>query len=161
MLEAIHYVRKAIIAKLNGNVTIDGSIVPIYGRVPTNASYPFIRVYSLSNDETDQNQTSFTTETITRVECVTRFSSDDGGELHSNLMVSKCLELLRTRSANYIDLSANGFNVYTSVNEGVKYLQDDLSDFTYFRAIIEISNKIEQIDAVGGLQSELQNELQS
>jgi len=161
MLEAIHYVRKAIIAKLNGNITIDGSIVPIYGRVPTNASYPFIRVYSLSNDETDQNQTSFTTETITRVECVTRFASDDGGELDSNLMVSKCLELLRTRSANYIDLSANGFNVYTSVNEGVKYLQDDLSDFTYFRAIIEISNKIEQIDAVGGLQSELQNELQS
>lgn len=161
MLEAIYYVRKAIIAKLNGNVTIDGSIVPIYGRVPTNASYPFIRVYSLSNDETDQNQTSFTTETITRVECVTRFASDDGGELDSNLMVSKCLELLRTRSANYIDLSANGFNVYTSVNEGVKYLQDDLSDFTYFRAIIEISNKIEQIDAVGGLQSELQNELQS
>ena len=161
MLEAIHYVRKAIIAKLNGNVTIDGSIVPIYGRVPTNATYPFIRVYSLSNDETDQNQTSFTTETITRVECVTRFASDDGGELDSNLMVSKCLELLRTRSANYIDLSANGFNVYTSVNEGVKYLQDDLSDFTYFRAIIEISNKIEQIDAVGGLQSELQNELQS
>lgn len=161
MLEAIHYVRKAIIAKLNGNVTIDGSNVPIYGRVPTNASYPFIRVYSLSNDETDQNQTSFTTETITRVECVTRFASDDGGELDSNLMVSKCLELLRTRSANYIDLSANGFNVYTSVNEGVKYLQDDLSDFTYFRAIIEISNKIEQIDAAGGLQSELQNELQS
>ena len=161
MLEAIYYVRKAIIAKLNGNVLIDGSIVPIYGRVPTNASYPFIRVYSLSNDETDQNQTSFTTETITRVECVTRFASDDGGELDSNLMVSKCLELLRTRSANYIDLSANGFNVYTSVNEGVKYLQDDLSDFTYFRAIIEISNKIEQIDAVGGLQSELQNELQS
>ena len=161
MLEAIHYVRKAIIAKLNGNVIIDGSNVPIYGRVPTNASYPFIRVYSLSNDETDQNQTSFTTETITRVECVTRFTSDDGGELDSNLMVSKCLELLRTRSANYIDLSANGFNVYTSVNEGVKYLQDDLSDFTYFRAIIEISNKIEQIDAVGGLQSELQNELQS
>ena len=161
MLEAIHYVRKAIIAKLNGNVIIDGSNVPIYGRVPTNASYPFIRVYSLSNDEADQNQTSFTTETITRVECVTRFASDDGGELDSNLMVSKCLELLRTRSANYIDLSANGFNVYTSVNEGVKYLQDDLSDFTYFRAIIEISNKIEQIDAVGGLQSELQNELQS
>jgi hypothetical protein len=161
MLEAIHYVRKAIIAKLNGNVIIDGSNVPIYGRVPTNASYPFIRVYSLSNDEADQNQTSFTTETITRVECVTRFASDDGGELDSNLMVSKCLELLRTRSANYIDLSANGFNVYTSVNEGVKYLQDDLSDFTYFRAIIEISNKIEQINAVGGLQSELQNELQS
>ena len=100
-------------------------------------------------------------ETITRIECVTRFASDDGGELDCNLMVSQCLEQLRTRSANYIDLTANGFNVYTSVNEGVKYLEDDLKDFTYYRAIIELSNKIEQIDAVGGLQSELQNELQS
>lgn len=161
MLEAIHYVRKAIIAKLNGNITINGSVVPIYGRVPTNATYPFIRVYSVSNDETDQNQSSFTIETITRIECVTRFASDDGGELNSNLMVSQCLEKLRTRSANYIDLSANGFNVYTSVNEGVKYLQDDLSDFTYFRAVIELSNKIEQVAPIGGLQSELQNDLQS
>ena len=145
MLEAIHYVRKAIIAKLNGNITIDGSIVPIYGRVPTNASYPFIRVYSLSNDETDQNQTSFTTETITRIECVTRYSSNDGGELDVNIMVEGCLSILRTRSGGYFNLNSDGFNVYTSVNEGVKYLEDDLSDFTYYRAIIELSNKIEQI----------------
>ena len=161
MLEAIHYIRKAFIEKLTSNVIINGSAVPVYNRVPTHTNYPFIRVYSVSNAETDQNQTSFNLETITRVECVTRFASDDGGELDTNLMVSQCLEQLRTRSANYIDIKANGFNIYTSVNEGVKYLQDDLSDFTYFRAIIEISNKIEQINSVGGLQSELQNELQS
>jgi hypothetical protein len=161
MLEAIHFVRKAIIDKLNDNVLINGSVVPIYNRVPINAIYPFIRVYSVSNDETDQNQTSFTMQTITRIECVTRYASDDGGELDCNLIVSQCLEQLRTRSANYIDLTANGFKVYTSVNEGVKYLQDDLKDFTYFRGVIELSNKIEQINAIGGLQSELQNELQS
>jgi len=76
---------------------------------------------------------------------VTRFSSNDGGELDVNLMADQCLEQLRTRSANYINLVSDGFNVYTTVNEGVKYLEDDLSDFTYFRAIIELSNKIEQI----------------
>ena len=78
-------------------------------------------------------------------------------------MASQCLEQVRTRSANYIDLLPNGFNVYTSVNEGVTYLEDDLSDFTYFRAIIEISNKIEQVVPVivsytDPLQSELQLE---
>lgn len=161
MLEAIHYIRKAFIEKLTGNIIINGSAVPVYNRVPTNSSYPFIRVYSVSNDETDQNQTSFTMETITRVECVTRFASDDGGELDVNLMVSQCLEQLRTRTANYINIKSSGFNVYTSVNQGVKYLQDDLNDYSYFRAIIEISNKIEQVDVLGGLQSELQNELQS
>mgnify|MGYP003653707150 FL=1 len=71
--------------------------------------------------------------------------NNDGGELDVNLMVSKCLELVRTRSNGYIDLSAEGFKIYTTVNEGVKYLQDDLKDHTYFRAIIEISNKIQQV----------------
>lgn len=161
MLESIHYIRKAIIEKLTNNVTINGANVQVYNRVPTDASYPFIRVYSVSNEETDQNQTSFNSEIITRIECITRYSSDDGGELDVNLMVSQCLEQIRTRSENYIDLTANGFNVYTSINEGVKYLQDDLKDYTYFRAIIEISNKVEQIEKIGGLQSELQIELQS
>jgi len=68
---------------------------------------------------------------------------------------------LRTRSAGYFDLSAVGFKVYTSVNEGVTYLQDDLSDRTYFRAVIELSNRVEQVPPSGGLQSELQNNLQS
>tara|TARA_R100000935_G_scaffold55748_1_gene86136 strand:- start:1793 stop:2236 length:444 start_codon:yes stop_codon:yes gene_type:complete len=145
MLEAIHFLRRGIIAKLNNAITLNGSIVPIYGRIPTSATYPLIRVYSVSTDEDIQNQTSFMTETITRIECVTRFYSDDGGELDVNLMVSQCLNLIRTRSSGYVNLSANGFKVYTSVNKGVKYIEDDLSDYTYFRAIIEISNKIEQI----------------
>ena len=59
MLEAIHYVRKAIIAKLNGNVLINSVAVPVYNRIPTDATYPLIRVYSVSTDETDQNQQSF------------------------------------------------------------------------------------------------------
>ena len=57
MLEAIHFVRKAIITALNSNVTIDSANVPIYGRVPNNASFPYIRVYSVSNNEVDQNRT--------------------------------------------------------------------------------------------------------
>ena len=81
-------------------------------------------------------------------------------------MVSQCLELVRTRSGSYVDLNANGFNVFTSVNKGVKYFENDLSDYTYFRAIIEVSNKIEQIAVVPlptetGLQSELQLEFKN
>jgi hypothetical protein len=145
MLEAIHLLRRGIIAKLTNSITLNGSIVPVYNRIPTDAIYPLIRVYGVSTNEADQNQSSFITETITRIECITRFYSDNGGELDVNLMVSQCLQLIRTRSTDYVDLIADGFKVFTSVNEGVKYLEDDLSDYTYFRAIIEISNKIEQI----------------
>jgi hypothetical protein len=51
--------------------------------------------------------------------------------------------------------------VYTSQNEGIQYIEQDLSDHTYFRAIIELSNRVEQITPSGGLQNELQIELQS
>jgi hypothetical protein len=161
MREVIHIIRKAIIDKLNGSVELRGSQVPIYGRVPTDATYPFVRVYSVSNNEVDQNQSTYNMEVITRVEVVTRFESDSGGELDCNLIVDECLSLLRTRSADYFNLSEQGFNVYTSENEGISYLEDDFTDHTYFRAIIELSNRVEQIPPSGGLQNELQIELQS
>lgn len=161
MKEVIHRIRKAIIDRLTNEVSLRGNIVPIYGRVPSDATYPFVRVYSLTNNEVDENQTTFNSEVITRIEVVTRFESDNGGELDCNLIVDECLSLLRTRSANYFDLSAQGFNVYTSQNEGIQYIEQDLSDHTYFRAIIELSNRVEQIPPSGGLQNELQFELQS
>lgn len=161
MLEAIHYLRKAIIERLNGQVLINNKALPVYNRVPSNAKAPYIIVYSVSNNEIDQNQSSLTMELLTRVEVVTRFVGDNGGELDCNLAISKILSLLRTRSADYLDLTAAGFNVYTSVNEGIKYLQDDLKDHTYYRAILELSNRVEPIDKTEGLQNELQIELQS
>jgi len=144
MLESIHFVRKAIITALTSNVTIDSANVPVYGRVPNNASFPYIRVYSVSNNEVDQNQTQYNMETITRIECIARYISDDGGEYDVNSMVSQCLNLLRTRSSGYIDLSSDGFTVYTSENAGVTYLEEDMSDHTYYRGIIELSNRITQ-----------------
>lgn len=143
MLEAIHEVRKKIIQKLTNNVTIDSENVPVYGRVPNDADFPYIRVYSVSNNEVDQNRTSYNMETITRIECVTRYIADNGGELDVNSMVSQCLERLRTRSSDYINLTPN-FTVYTSENAGVTYLEEDMSDHTYYRGIIELSNRITQ-----------------
>jgi len=161
MREVIHRVRKAYIDKLNGAVLLRGATVPIYNRIPSDASFPYIRIYSVSNDETDQNQTNYITEVITRLEVVTRFTGDSGGELDSNLITDEILQLVRTRSADYINLDEEGFNVYTSQIESINYLEEDASDYTYFRVVIEVSNRIEQRTAEGGLQAELQTELQS
>jgi hypothetical protein len=161
MREVIHRVRKALLDKLNGNVTLRGATVPIFNRLPSSATYPLIRIYSVSNDEVDQNRTSYITETITRLEVITRFSGDSGGELDSNLITDEILKIVRTRSADYINLEAEGFKVFTSTVAGINYLTEDSDDFTYFRTIIELSNRIEQIPPTGGLQTELQSELQT
>jgi hypothetical protein len=145
MNEALQFIRKAIISRLTNAITIDGSYVPIYNRVPSDASEPYIQVFSVSNNESDFNATSFISECVTRLEVVTAFDSDSGGELQSNQIVSSILNLVRTRANGYYDLSSDGFNVITCTNNGVTYFEDDLEDRTYFRAIVEISNKIEKI----------------
>jgi len=161
MKEVIHRIRKALLDKLAGNIVLRGATVPIYNRIPSDASYPFIRIYSVSNDEINQNQTSYLTETITRLEVITRFSGDNGGELDSNLITDQVLQLVRTRSADYIDLDEQGFNVFSSTVAGINYLTEDGEDYTYFRTIIELSNKVQQIEPTAGLQAELQSELQT
>ena len=139
MIDAMHHIRKAIIDRLTGNITHNGSPVSIYNVIPKNASYPLIRIYSVSSNEIDQNQTTFNSEILTRVEVVTRFSGDDGGELSANRLISDCLNLLRTRSDGYFDLSANGLKVYVVENNGITYLTDNFSDHTYHRAIMDLS----------------------
>lgn len=143
MREAFHHIRKAFITALDGNVTLNGSNVPIYNRVPSNASTPFIKIYSYLEDEVDQNQTSFTTELITRIECVTSFQGDDGGEYDLNRIVDQVLENIRSRTN--VDLSGDNFNVYTTTVDRIRYFEDFEEFDTYFRAIIEISNRVEKI----------------
>ena len=55
------------------------------------------------------------------------------------------MNLLITKNQSAFDLSSDNFNCYSVENAGVTYLQDDLNDHTYFRAILELSNKVEQI----------------
>lgn len=144
MNEAIHFIRRAIITRLTDAITVDGSYVPIYNRVPNDASEPYIRVYSVDTSEVDQNQSSFTTNCTTRVEVVTSFLGDDGGELQANQIASEAVNLIRTRSGSYYDLSGDGFNVYTCTLDSTTYLEQDTTEKTYFRAIMTFENRVEQ-----------------
>lgn len=145
MNEILHHIRKAFIDRLSGNISVGGTSVSIYNVIPRNASYPLIRIYSVSNDEVDLNRSSYNLEALVRLEVITRFDGNSGGELQCNQIVDAILNQIRTRSSGYIDLSANGWNVYSITNAGVNYLQDDFDDHTYFRAIVNINVKGEKI----------------
>lgn len=145
MNEIVHHIRKAFLDRLSGNISVGGIDVSIYNVIPRNASYPLIRVYSVSNDEIDLNRSSFNVEASLRLEVITRFDGNSGGELQCNQIVDEVLNQIRTRSAGYIDLSANGWNVYAITNNGVNYLEDDFDDHTYFRSIVNINVKAQKI----------------
>jgi|TARA_R100000479_G_scaffold169369_1_gene111052 hypothetical protein len=143
MREAMHHIRQKIYNAID-NITYSGSVVPVYNRVPTNATHPYIWIHSVSTNEVDQNASKYCLEVITRIEVITRFDGDQGGDLAANLIVSDVLSLLRTRASGYYDLSANNFSVYTNVLDGVTYEQIDRDDHTYFTGIIEMATRVEQ-----------------
>ena len=144
MNEALHHLREVYFARLN-NLTVGAITVPAYNRVPANASEPYIKIYSVGTREIDQTKDSFIINCETRIEVVTGFDGDSGGELQANQIVDEVINTIRTRSAGYPDLSSNNFNVYTTQIENIQYLEDDFDDKSYFRAIIEVSNRIEKI----------------
>ena len=62
-----------------------------------------------------------------------------------NDIMDDCLQLLISKNSSAFDLSANNFKVYSTTNESLRYLQEDLIDHTYFRAILEMSNKVAEV----------------
>jgi hypothetical protein len=144
MREAAHHIRKGIINALDSQITINGSTVPVFNRVPINQSEPFIKVSTSSSDEVDENKTSFTNELIIRIESVTSFLADNGGEYDSNLIVDEILNLVRTRSDSYIDLSSNNFKIYSTKVDSIRYFEDLDAEKTYYRAIIEMAYKVQK-----------------
>jgi len=144
MKEPIRYIRQKIFTLLNGNVSYGGSNVPVYNRVPSTQSEPYIIIYSVDTAQTNQNQTDFIVECITRIEVVTAFLSDDGGELQVNDIVESILELIKTSTTDFFDLSSNNFNVFTSNINGIAYSEENDNEKTYYRAIIDIANRVQQ-----------------
>jgi len=144
MKEPIRYIRQKMFTLLNGNVSYGGSNVPVYNRVPSTQSEPYIIIYSVDTAQTNQNQTDFIVECITRIEVVTAFLSDDGGELQVNDIVESILELIKTSTTDFFDLSSNDFNVFTSNINGIAYSEENDNEKTYYRAIIDIANRVQQ-----------------
>lgn len=143
MREAFHHIRKKYIDAISNNITVSGSVVPIYNYVPASIDTPYIKVYSYLEEEVDQNSSSYISECITRFEAITSYFGDNGGEYELNQIVDGILNIVRTRTN--ADLSAEGFNVYTTTLDKLKYFPAEFENGkTYFRVIIDISNKIEK-----------------
>lgn len=141
MKEPSHHLRKAIITALTGQVLVDAVALSIYNQVPANATYPYIRINTIDNTD-ESAKDSFISDIAIRIEVVTRYSADDGGELDCNLAIDKILTLLiRTE----LDLSASGFKVVTAKKDRVFYFQDITDKFNYYRGILDIDYKIEQL----------------
>tara|TARA_R100001163_G_C5044024_1_gene181597 strand:+ start:548 stop:982 length:435 start_codon:yes stop_codon:yes gene_type:complete len=144
MKEPAHFVRRGLYNVLNNNITYGGSAVPVYNTVPNNSTYPYIIIYSTSTNQIEDNISNYIADVSTRIEVVTRFADSDGGQLQANQIINSISQLVILKSG-LMNLNSDGFNVYSQINEGITYLTEDAADHTYYRGIITLSVKLEQI----------------
>jgi hypothetical protein len=150
MIGTIQYIRKKIFDALNGNITYNSATIPVYNKVPTRTTYPFIKIYSESEETSFLNQSKFITSTITKIEVVDRTKGDAGGELIVNFIVTEILGIIKSNvnskwDMSDITLSSGSLNAITNKINNINYLTTDLPTFSYQRAIIEVENVIEKI----------------
>ena len=142
---AAHIVRKAIFDELNNNITFNGQAVGVFNKVPHNVSYPFIKIYGDSEKSDFKNQSSYITEIITKIEVVTKFKGDAGGELHSQQIMDDVLQLINGTTPNTASLTTDSFNNYITDVKDIVFLEDYAKDNTYYRAIASVITQTEQI----------------
>jgi hypothetical protein len=143
MENSIQFIRKLFYDTLNGNVSLSGSTLPIYNRVPSTATYPYIFIYSEEESSSNFNKSKFISTVITKIEVVIRYSGNAGGELQIQNIVSDIQELIKPLISTQLDLSGRDRNVITNKINNVTYLRTDLKDHYYQRAIIETENDVE------------------
>jgi len=139
------YIRKAIFEALNNNITYDGNVVKVFNKVPHGTSYPFIKIYGDSEKSEFKNQSKYISENLTKVEVVTRFRGQSGGELQAQTILDDALQLISGAIPTTDSLITDSYNNYVTDVKDITFLEDYTKDHTYYRAIAAIITQTEQI----------------
>ena len=85
----------------------------------------------------------FISEITTRIEVVTAFDTNTGGQLNCNKAVNAITEILISKTT-FFDLSSDDFNVYNAINNGITYLTEDTETQTIYKGVLSFQNSVEQ-----------------
>ena len=131
----------------------------VYNRVIPKPVFPFIHIYSDTQEETLSNQQNTINEVVTKIEVVDRVIGSGGGEMVLNNIVGQITyaieqnlnteaqkQMLRPHFIGTDGTDYNNLSNTKITNIAVKYFQDADEDHYYFRAIISVTMLIEEIN---------------
>lgn len=139
-----HFVKKYVIDALENSVTYGGVIVPVYGDVPANNTYPFITVYTVDQLDSERNSDDFGYDVSLRVEVVTKFNRYKQDSSVSEQIMSQCTNLIAPNPNSTLDMSADDLKNYSIENVGINMLKEEYEDKVYARLIADMSFKIQE-----------------
>lgn len=136
--------RKGYISKLAG-IQINGVDVPIYDTFAATDAPNFYILITNQFEQDSSLKDVFVNDCSITVDTVTKFSTTGGGSLISELIANQVSNrILPASTANYIDLSTDGFKLISTVKEMSKSLNTDTGTIKEYRKILIFKHKIQQ-----------------
>lgn len=134
--------QRAYYTALNGNITYNGSVVPVYDLVPTGADYPFIH---LGDQIVRENGTkdSFISDVIMQVDIVTGFEAGFGGKAQMYDIADLVSRAIVERVPSVLSLS--GFNLFKSQLDVSSFLEDQTDTHILYINRIRFRHLIQQV----------------
>lgn len=134
-------IRTAYFTALNGNITLAGFDVPVWDRVPTRQSYPYVKLSTQTSVFLGGKQTCVRQDTTILLDIVTSYDGEQGGKQDADLIADQCLILLTDTLPILIgDLKL----VMTQVDSDFDIEESSASGYI-IRRLIRFRNTIQQL----------------
>lgn len=155
MRDAGKALRIGYLEKLDGAITgITGNggaviptAIPVYDSavVPANASYPRILLSTFISTEIGQGAKDTYGQILSQlVEVCDEVSNSYGGKQVVDDIANEVIELIRTRTPNYVDMGSD-WNVITSTVEEISTLEEQITGGFLIRKLIRFNHMVHQL----------------
>jgi len=125
---------------LNNNVSVSGSVVPVYDDVPANATYPLITFEDTTLAD-NSTKSTFMDDVTFSLSVVDRFGRDGGSRAKINSAVNEIKTIIRARP---VPFNLTDFNVISSVVDSDISLKEKTETYTYFIRRLRFRHVIEE-----------------
>lgn len=129
------------------SLTYNGSSVPVYDKVPQNASYPYVHIAEQTSLN-DSDKTSYGQDVTVLLDIVSGFSPGIGGKAPSDDIANSILQTIYVRGSEQtvLDLSSDNFRVVTTMLESDNSLEELDDNYHIYRRLLRMRHHIEQTD---------------
>ena len=121
-----------------------GTGISAYTEVSNDSVFPLIVIEPNSSGENDVTRDSIGQSYSMNVEVLAKYKQGAGGWGANNNITNQLTEILRDKGL-YLDLSADDFKVKSQIIQSITTIREAYKDGVYFRTIISLEIKIEDL----------------
>ena len=137
--------RQAYISLLRNNISVNGVNVPIYNKVPNNATKPLIEIIGQNSIlGAEDTQDSFMSEAVIPIRILTASTGGAGGDEQAEYIADKVLNLLEPNISGEYALVVDGYKI-TNIEHNLDTFNFQSGNEYQTHLILTVSHDLQQL----------------